>query len=132
MIHPRLLNIEKYPLRMVADNAARHAAEYTPFEEFRNGLPHGRLRVIVDPNLAAPFVAWRTHATPLALALTGPGIAAALAGYAVPGALLVAAGIALRWSIKRHAPRLLLHLAAHIPSVYEQATEHGVMEVRRA
>ena len=26
----------------------------------------------------------------------------------------------------------LLHLASRVPSVYEQATEHGVMEVRRA
>ena len=117
---------------MSAERDAPGTAEYIPFEEFRNGLPHGRFRVIVNPKLAAPFVAYRTHATPLALALIGPGIAAALAGYPWPGALLVAAGIALRWSVKRHAPRLLLHLAARVPSVYGQATEHGVMEVRRA
>ncbi len=117
---------------MSSDRAAQDTAEYIPFEEFRNGLPHGRFRVIVNPKLAAPFVAWRTHATPLALALIGPGIAVALAGYPWPGALLVAAGIALRWSVKTHAPRILLHLAARVPSVYAQATEHGVMEVRRA
>lgn len=117
---------------MSAERDAPGTAEYIPFEEFRNGLPHGRFRVIVNPKLAAPFVAYRTHATPLALALIGPGIAAALAGHAWLGALLVAAGIALRWSVKKHAPRLLLHLAARVPSVYGQATEHGVMEVRRA
>ncbi|AMO22563.1 hypothetical protein GCM10027034_29750 [Ramlibacter solisilvae] len=113
-------------------NAVQETAEYIPFEEFRNGLPHGRFRVIVNPALAAPFVAHRTHATPLALAIIGPGIAAALVGYPWIGALLVAAGILLRRVIKTQAPRILLHLASHQASAYEQATEHGVMEVRRA
>ena len=77
-------------------------------------------------------MAHRTHATPLALALIGPGIAAALVGYPWTGGLLVAAGILLRRVVKTQAPRILLHLATRVPSVYEQATEHGVMEVRRA
>jgi len=108
------------------------SAEYVPFEEFRVGLARGRFRVIVNPKLAAPFVAHRTHATPLALALIGPGVALALAGHPWIGGLLVAAGVALRRLVKSQAPRILLHLAARLPSVYEQATEHAVMEVRRA
>ncbi len=111
---------------------AAESAEYIPFEEFRDGLPQGRFRVIVDPARAAPFVSFRTHATVLSIALVGPGIAAALAGHPWLGGALVAAGIALRWSIRAQAPRILLHLAARVPAVYEQATEHGVMEVRRA
>jgi len=107
-------------------------AEFIPFEEFRNGLPHGRFRVIVNPALAVPFVALHTRATPLALAIVGPGIAAALLGHAWTGGLLVAAGVLLRRSVKTQAPRILLHLATRVRSVYEQATEHGVMEVRRA
>ncbi len=110
---------------------AQATAEYIPFEEFKNGLPHGRFHVVVNPALAGPFVAFRTHATQWALALIGPGIALALLGHAVWGVALVAAGVLLRRSIKRQAPRLLLHLASRQPSVYEQATEHGVMEVRR-
>ena len=106
--------------------------EFIPFEEFRTGLPHGRFRVIVNPTLASSFVAYRIHSTPLALALIGPGIAFALYGHLVLGALLVAAGCLLRWSVKRRAPFILLHLATRIPAVYEQAAEHGVMEVRRA
>jgi hypothetical protein len=113
-------------------NDAQDTVEHIPFEEFRNGLPHGRFRVIVDPKLAVPFVAHRTHATPLAIAVIGPGIAAALLGYPWVGGLLVAAGILLRRAVRGQAPRILLHLAARVPSVYEQATEHGVMEVRRA
>lgn len=111
---------------------APQAAEYIAFEEFRGGLPQGRFRVVVNPALAGPFVSHRTHAAALALALIGPGIASALVGHPVLGGLLVAAGIVLRWGVKRQAPRILLHLAARVPSVYEQATEHGVMEVQRA
>lgn len=110
----------------------RATAEYIPFEEFRQGLPQGRFRVIVNPALAAAFVSHRTYAMPLAIALIGPGIALALAGHPSIGGPLVAAGILLRWSVKTHAPRILLHLATRVPSVYEQATADGVMEVRRA
>ena len=66
------------------------SAEYVPFEDFRAGLPYGHFRVIVNPKLAGPFVAHRTHANALALALIGPGIAAALVatvaglGVAIP------------------------------------------------
>lgn len=116
----------------IPKDAPQEAAEFIPFEEFRNGLPHGRFRVIVNPALAPGFVAFVTHATPLALALIGPGIALALYGYPVAGALLVAAGCALRWTVKKRAPNMLLHLAMRVASVYEKATEHGVMEVRRA
>lgn len=108
------------------------SAEFIPFDEFRNGLPHERFRVIVNPSLAPAFVAHSTHATPLALALIGPGIAAALYGHVVLGGLLVAAGWLLRWTVKKRAPFILLHLVTRIPAVYEQAAEHGVLEVQRS
>jgi len=118
--------------RMNHQSDMQDTAEYVPFEEFRQGLPQGRFRVIVNPALAAAFVSQRTYAMPLAIALIVPGIAVALAGHPWVGGPLVAAGILLRWSIKTGAPRILLHLATRVPSVYEQATGHGVMEVRRA
>ena len=116
---------------MSRPNDAQDTAEYIPFEEFRNGLSHGRFRVVVNPTLAGPFVAHSTHATQMAIAIIGSGIAAALAGYPWIGGMLVAAGILLRRGVKTQAPRILLHIAARMPLVYEQATEHGVMEVRR-
>ena len=106
-------------------------AEFIPFEEFRNGLPHGRFHVIVNPKLAPAFVAYRIHATPLALAMIGPGVALALAGFPWAGAALVAAGILFRRAVKWQAGRILLHLASHVPAVYDHATGQGVMEVRR-
>lgn len=117
---------------MSGSNDAQGSVEYISFEEFRDGLAHGRFRVIVNLALATPFVAHRTHATQLAIAIIGPGIAAAVAGYPWTGGTLVAVGIMLRRVLKAQAPRILLHLSTRVPSIYEQATEHGVMEVRRA
>lgn len=116
---------------MTSQTDAQDAADYISFEEFSKGLPQGRFRVIVNPELVKPFIAHCTRVTPVAIAMIGPGIAVALAGYPWTGALLVAAGIVLRRAVKAQAPRILLHLVTRMPSVYEQATEHGVMEVRR-
>lgn len=107
-------------------------AEHIPFEEFRNGLPHGRFRVVVNRELAQRFVAQRLHATPVAIALIGPGIACALAGYAVIGALLVVGGLLFRRSVKWQAGKILLQLATRQPAAYYDATAQGVMEVQRA
>lgn len=106
-------------------------AEFTAYEEFRDGLPRGRFRVIVNPDLARQFVTQRLHATPVAIAIIGPGIASALAGYPVAGALLVAGGILFRRAIKWQAPKILLHLASRHSATYYDATTNGVMEVRR-
>ncbi len=116
---------------MASEIDAQDTAQYIPFDEFRSGLPQGRLRGVVNPKLAAPFVADRSHATPRVRA-DRPGHRRALAGHPRPVGLLVAAAIVLRWSVKTQAPRLLLHWAARVPPRCEQATEHGVMEVRRA
>ena len=116
---------------MSHQNDTRDTAEYIPFEEFRNGLPHGRFRVIVNPELAQRFVARRVNVVPVAIAVVGCGIASALAGYPVVGALLVIGGIVLRRIIKHQAAKILLHLASAQESTYYDATTQGVMEVRR-
>jgi len=115
-----------------ANSAADAAsAEYVAFDDFRSGLPRGRFRVIVNPDLARRFVARQTHATPVAIAIVGSGIASALAGYPVAGVMLVVAGIVLRRAIKWQAAKILLHLASRQPAIYHDATANGVMEVRR-
>ena len=113
-------------------SSSADAAEFITFEEFRSGLPHGRFRVVVNRELAHRFVAQRLHATPVAIALIGPGIASALAGYAVLGGLLVVAGLLFRRSVKWQAGKILLQLATRQPATYYDATTQGVMEVQRA
>jgi hypothetical protein len=106
-------------------------AEHIAFDEFRNGLPRGRFRVIVNPKLAQRFVAGRVNVVPVAITVVGCGIASALAGYPVVGALLVIGGIFLRRIIKHQAAKILLHLASTQASTYYDATTQGVMEVLR-
>lgn len=117
---------------MNAPLAPADSAEFIAFEEFRNGLPHGRFRVVVNRELAQRFVAHRLRATPVAIAIIGPGIASALAGYALAGALLVTAGLLLRRGVRWQAGKILLHLASRHPATYYAAATQGVMEVRRA
>ncbi len=109
----------------------RTTAEYVAFAEFRDGLPVGRFRVIVNPGLAQRFVAERLNVTPVAIAVIGIGIASALGGYSVVGAVLVGVGILLRRTIKWQAPKILLQLASRQAAVYHEATAAGIMEVRR-
>lgn len=107
------------------------AAPFTSFEDFRDGLPAGRFHVVVDPARAARFVGQRVHATALAIAVIGTGVACAVGGYPWPGAVLVALGVLFRRLVKAQAGRILLHLATQQPAVYYEATTQGVMEVRR-
>jgi hypothetical protein len=115
--------------RPPADQAT---AAHIPFEAFRDGLPQGRFRVIVNPDLAPRFVAQRVNAVPVAIFVIGIGIAFALSGKAVVGALIVTAGILFRRAVKWQAPTLLLQMASRLPAVYADATSQGVMEVRQA
>ncbi|MEO6407345.1 MAG: hypothetical protein ABIO45_01160 [Burkholderiaceae bacterium] len=116
------------PIPTIDDDAS---APYISFQDFRDGWRHGRFRIVVDPKLAPGFVAHRLHATSIALALIGPGIALALSGYPVLGAVLVALGIAVRRAIKWQASKLLVQMAAQQAEVYHDATARGVMEVQR-
>ena len=106
-------------------------APYVAFEDFRDGWRVGRFHIVVDPVRAPRYVAHRTHSTAVAIAIVGPGIALALAGYAWPGAVLVALGILLRRAIRWQAGPILLQMAARQREVYEDATARGVMEVQR-
>lgn len=107
-------------------------AEYVPFEEFRAGLPVGRFRVIVDPRLARRYVAQRLLLLVVLMPVIGVGIALALSGRVWLGAGLVAAGVVLNRLVMWQAPRMVPQWAARDARVYQQVTENGVMEVRRA
>jgi hypothetical protein len=107
-------------------------AEYIAHEEFRAGLPAGRLRVVVDPKLARRYVAQRLMLVVFVMPIIGVGLALVLTGRTWPGALLVAAGVLLNRVVRWQAPKILLHMALRDPAVYEFVTHNGLMEVRRA
>ena len=110
---------------------AEHA-DYVAFEDFRAGLPAGRFRVIVDPKLARRFVSQRLMLIVLLMPVIGVGLALALLGATWPGALLVFVGVVFNRLMMWQAPKILLSMATRDDKVYEQVTQQGVMEVRRA
>ena len=105
---------------------------YIAHGEFRNGLPHGRFRVVINPALARPFVVRRTRVDLVAMGVIGLGAVLALVGHALTGLVLVALGIAANRLVRHQAGRILLHLALTQPAVYAEVTSNGTMEVRRA
>lgn len=115
----------------MADAAGTGFAEYVAFEEFRAG-PSGRFRVVVDPKLARRYIAQRLLLMVLLIPFLGLGIALALLGARWTGGLMVAAGVIFHRLVMWQAPHILLHMAARDARVYEHATQHGLMEVRRA
>jgi hypothetical protein len=106
-------------------------AEYIAYEEFRAGLPAGRLRVVVDPKLARRYVAQRLLLLVVLMPVIGVGIALVLTGQTLPGALLVFAGVGLHRIVRWQAPKILLNMALRDAAVYEHVTQNGLMEVRR-
>jgi hypothetical protein len=107
-------------------------AESIPYEEFRAGLPAGRFRLVVNPKLARRFVSQRLMLVVIVMPVIGIGIALVLMHVTWPGALLVAAGVLLHRGVQWQASRILLHMALRDAAVYEQVTQGGIMEVRRA
>ena len=107
------------------------SADFVAFEDFRDGLPLGRFRVVINPDLARPFVLRRANALPIAIAIIGIGIASALGGYPIVGAVLVALGVVFRRSVRSQAPKILLAMASRQRGIYYDATTQGVMEVQR-
>ncbi len=107
-------------------------APYIPFAEFKAGLPEGRFRVIVNPELAKPFIAHAVNVMPVTLAIVGCGLGAALVGYTFTGVCLIAAGALFRRRVLASAPQILLYLASRRQGTYDIVTSQGIMEVQRA
>jgi hypothetical protein len=105
---------------------------YIGHDEFRRGLPHGHFRIVVNPQLARPFVVQRTRVNVLAITFIGAGAVLALAGQALPGVVLVVLGIVANRVVRHQAAKIVLHLAVKDRAVYAEVTSNGVMEVRRA
>lgn len=103
-----------------------------PYAEFRSGLPNGRFRVIVNPDRARKYVKHRLLLTFVLLPLITAGAALALAGFPIPGLILVVLGIATHRIVKTQAPKILLHMALKDEKTYREAIDFEILEVRLA
>jgi hypothetical protein len=102
------------------------------FQEFKNGLPFGRFRLIVNPDKAYRYVRHRLYLNGVSIPLLGAGVACGLVGYHVIGAILCVLGFGMRWIVKRQGPQILLHLVQNDAKTYHDAIEYEIMEVRMA
>lgn len=105
---------------------------YVSHQEFCDGLPAGRLRLIVNPQRAQKYIRHRLFVIGIALPLAGVGTALSLAGHPWAGLPMVAASVLLHRLVKAHAPKILLHLATKDAKTYQEAIDYEIMEVRLA
>jgi hypothetical protein len=103
---------------------------YVPHADFVRGLPAGQFKVIVNPELARPWVRARLMVVPICLTIAGLGIALALSGHAWWGLGVVAMAVLLNRAVRLQAPQILLHLATQSESIYLRAMEQGLLEVQ--
>jgi hypothetical protein len=108
------------------------SAIYVPHQEFKTGLPHGRFRVIVNPERAQKYVKHRLFVVGISLPLLGIGVVLSMYGYLWVGLPMVVVGVLMHRVIKAHAPKILLHLALNDAKTYEEAMEYEILEVRRS
>jgi len=101
-------------------------------QDFKTGLPFGRFRLIVNPERAQKYVRHKLFVNGICIPMLGLGAAAAISGYMVVGIPLVVLGALLKLFVKKHAARILVHLAQQDPKIYNEAIEYEILEVRYA
>lgn len=115
-----------------AEESTNHSpALLLPHEEFRAGVPAGRFDLIVNPERAQRYVRHRLFIVGISLPLLGIGAALAVWGYPLIGFPMVLLGMVLHRIVKRHATRILLHLAISDSKTYFEAMEFAILEVRK-
>lgn len=96
--------------------------------EFVDAYRKGRLKVQVDKSAAARMVSARLMLPLVLLPMMGLGVALALVGYFVIGALLFLAAIGLRYAVRRTAPGFVLRRALADERFYAQAVASALLK----
>lgn len=96
--------------------------------EFVAAYREGRLRVQVDKAAAARIVSARLMLPFVLLPVMGLGVALALVGRFVIGALVFLAALALRFAVRRSAPGFVLQRALADERFYEDALASGLLK----
>jgi hypothetical protein len=96
---------------------------------FRSAYAARRVRLEIDPRLAARFMSARLLLPLFMLPVLGIGVGLALMGWIITGLALIAAGIVVPRLIKRGAPRFILTQALADETFYWDAVNEGVLRV---
>jgi len=101
-------------------------------EEFVAAYRAGRIRVTVDREAAARFVAGRAMLPLVLLPLLGLGVALALVGYIISGSLIFLAAIALRFVVRRSSDGFLLWRALRDEEFYRSVLAAEALRIEEA
>ena len=96
--------------------------------EFIAAYREGRLQVQVDKSAAARMVSARLLLPFVLLPVMGLGVALALVGHLIVGALVFLAAIALRFAVRRSAPGFVLQRALADERFYAEAVASGLLK----
>lgn len=98
-------------------------------EEFVAAYRQGRLRVRIDHEAAARFVAGRAMLPLVLLPILGLGVALALVGYVIAGVVVFIAALVLRFLVKRSSDGFLLWRALRDAEFYKQVLAARVLKI---
>jgi hypothetical protein len=101
-------------------------------EEFVAAYRTGRVRVNIDREAAARFVAGRAMLPLVLLPVLGLGVALALVGYTIAGVAIFVAALLLRFLVKRSSDGFLLWRALRDEHFYRQVLAAQVLKIDEA
>lgn len=97
--------------------------------EFVAAYEAGRIRVSVDRDAAARFVAGRAMLPLVLLPVLGLGVALAIVGYFITGAVIFVAALLLRTLVRRSSHGFLMWRALNHADFYRQVTAAQVLRI---
>lgn len=97
--------------------------------EFVAAYQAGRLRVKVNREAAARFVSGRAMLPLVLLPVMGLGVALAIVGYFITGAIIFVAALLLRFLVRRSSDGYLLWRALQDPEFYRQVVDAQVLKL---
>jgi hypothetical protein len=98
-------------------------------EDFVAAYKAGRIRVKVERDAAARFVAGRARLPLVLLPLLGLGVALALVGYIVAGTIVFLAALLLRLLVRRSSDGFIVWRALQDAQFYRQAMAAQALSV---
>jgi len=101
-------------------------------EEFVAAYHAGRIRVKIDRDAAARYVAGRAMLPLVLLPLLGLGVALALVGYASAGIAIFVSALVLRFVVRRSSDGFLLWRALQDAQFYGQVRSAQVLTIEES
>lgn len=98
-------------------------------QEFVDAYRAGRIRVQVNRQAAARFVAGRAMLPLVLLPIMGLGVALAIVGHYIVGGAIFIAALLLRFLVRRSSDGFLVYRALRDPEFYREAYTAQVLRV---